>query len=149
MKKKSIKKFAGFTLVELLVVMTIIVVLASVGLVSYRSASQGARDAKRKADIETVRQALVMYKQENEDYPGVVGGTLTADRTNFTSVTGSLGAAGFLQQPYPSDTAYTYRLTSSGQGFCVCAALESTSKGNATSRACAWGTGSHYCAVQP
>lgn len=151
MKKNKNAKIAGFTLIELLVVVGIIVVLATVGLVSYRSANQGARDSKRKADIEAVRQALVLYKQENTLYPQP---SETDQLLRFTSVVGTLVNNGFLSAPGPSDpTRYAYTRKDSGQGFCVCATLEGTNnKGNATtsSGSCTiTGSGNFYCAKNP
>ncbi len=59
----------GFTLIELLVVATIIVVLSAIGLVSFTNAGKSARNSKRKSDLETVRQALVLYKSDMGAYP--------------------------------------------------------------------------------
>lgn len=53
MKSKS-----GFTLVEILVVISIIVILSALGLVAYSSAQKQARDGKRKADIDAVAKVL-------------------------------------------------------------------------------------------
>lgn len=63
------KKRNGFTLIELLVVATIIVVLSAIGLVSFTNAGKSARNSKRKSDLETVRQALVLYKSDTGGYP--------------------------------------------------------------------------------
>ncbi|NCS87105.1 MAG: prepilin-type N-terminal cleavage/methylation domain-containing protein, partial [Candidatus Pacebacteria bacterium] len=62
-------KKKGFTLIELLVVATIITILSAIGLVSFVNAGKGARDAKRKADLETVRQALVLRRSDLGNYP--------------------------------------------------------------------------------
>lgn len=60
----------GFTLIELLVAMTIVMILTVVGIVNYGSAQKNARDAKRKSDVEKVRVALEMYKQDHDGcYP--------------------------------------------------------------------------------
>lgn len=61
----------GFTIIELLVVATIIAVLVAIGSVSFANAGKSARNSKRKADLETVRQALVLYKSDNAIYPDV------------------------------------------------------------------------------
>lgn len=63
------KNKKGFTLVELLVVMTIIMVITIVGMVNYGNANKKSRDAKRKSDLESVRVALEMYRQDNGNYP--------------------------------------------------------------------------------
>lgn len=65
----KIRKKNGFTLIELLVVATIIVVLSAIGLVSFTNAGKSARNSKRKSDLETVRQALVLYKSDTGSYP--------------------------------------------------------------------------------
>ncbi len=59
----------GFSMIELLVVVTIIIVITTVGLVSYTSANQNSRNAKRKADAASIRNALVLYRAENGQYP--------------------------------------------------------------------------------
>lgn len=63
------KSLQGFTLIELLVTATIIIILTTIGLVSYSQALQGSRNARRKADLEIVRQALILYKADNGYYP--------------------------------------------------------------------------------
>lgn len=65
---ENIQAKAGFSLVEVLVVATIIIVLATLGMVSYRAASRSTKEAKCKSDLETVRQALVMYRSEEGTY---------------------------------------------------------------------------------
>jgi len=67
----------GFTFIELLVSITIILVLTSIGMVSYQSANKGARDNKRKADLEQVRAALEMYRTDNDVYPAALSGLTT------------------------------------------------------------------------
>jgi type II secretion system protein G len=72
MKKNKIQR--AFTLIELLVVISIIGILIALGVASYTTAQRKARDSKRKADLETVRQALVLYRQDNGDYGNISNG---------------------------------------------------------------------------
>lgn len=58
----------GFTLIELLIVMTIIGVLAALSLFALRGARESARDARRKADLETIRSGLEIYKADCDYY---------------------------------------------------------------------------------
>ncbi len=75
---KNVLKKRGFTLIELLVVIAIIGILSSVVLVSLTSARAKARDAKRIADVEAIRSALVLYADTNSSYPANIG-VLTTD----------------------------------------------------------------------
>ena len=54
-------KNAGFTLVELLVVISIISLLSSVVFASVNSARSKARDARRKSDLHAIQLALEFY----------------------------------------------------------------------------------------
>jgi len=58
----------AFTMIELLVSATIIILLTAIGLVSFSQTAISSRNAKRKADLETLRQALTIYKQDNAYY---------------------------------------------------------------------------------
>ncbi len=63
----SVKK--GFSLVEILVVATIIGLLAAVGTVTYTQFLKSSRDATRKSDIAKIQEALEQYKSEKSTYP--------------------------------------------------------------------------------
>ena len=60
---------AGFTLVELLVTISIISVLASVVLTSVNSARAKARDARRIADFKQIQLALELFYDSQGKYP--------------------------------------------------------------------------------
>lgn len=59
----------GFTLIELLIVIGIIVVIASLVIVSVSKARMRARDGKRIADVSTIQLALEMYRDKYQKYP--------------------------------------------------------------------------------
>lgn len=115
----------GFTMIELLVVATIIIMLTMVGLVSFRNTSKNARNGKRKADLESVRSTLVIYRADVGTYPTYAGAT----KANFDAAVADLYAADYfstqtLEDPL-NDATYFYTYTSDGQTFTLCATLES------------------------
>lgn len=59
----------GFTLIEILVVATIIGLLAGIGAVSYVTLNKSSRDARRKGDLEQLRAAVELYKSNVGTYP--------------------------------------------------------------------------------
>lgn len=73
------KKFSrGFTLIELLVVIAIIGILSSVVLANLNSSRGKARDAKRIADMESLKSALSAYQLDNQGYPNQLDDLITA-----------------------------------------------------------------------
>ncbi len=61
MLKKWAPRQKGFTIVELLIVVVVIAVLASIGLVAYSSVQARARDSIRKSDLTAVQKALSLF----------------------------------------------------------------------------------------
>ncbi|MBI2018651.1 prepilin-type N-terminal cleavage/methylation domain-containing protein [Candidatus Daviesbacteria bacterium] len=55
---KTAKNPHGFTLVELLVVISIIAILSVIGITVFGNVQQRARDARRKADIDSIAKAM-------------------------------------------------------------------------------------------
>jgi len=76
----------GFTLVELLVVISIIGLLSSFAVVSLNTARAKARDALRKGDMAQIRTALNLYYDNNLRYPTSV------DCDNFVADPAPYGA---------------------------------------------------------
>lgn len=64
------KQTRGFTLIELMVVISILAVLSIVGLTTYSHAQSIARDKKRIQDLHMIASALILYYQANHHYPG-------------------------------------------------------------------------------
>ena len=64
----------GFTLVELMVVIVIIGLLATVVMVNVMPSQDKAMATKAKADIATLEQAMEMYRLDNLTYPSGAAG---------------------------------------------------------------------------
>ena len=71
----------GFTLVELLVVISVISIISTIGYVNLKGTQDRGRDARRKQDLKAVASALISYYQDNDAYPP----PLSNPTTEFTS----------------------------------------------------------------
>lgn len=119
----------GFTLVELLTVLTIIAVLAGIGLVNFKGVQSKARDSTRKNDLRQMASALEIYFQKNDGYVNPAGGgsaNCTNDMNNFYNSLISYMA----NQKVPVDpltgARYCYISVGSGGSFRLFATLENT-----------------------
>lgn len=73
----------AFTLIEILVVITIITMLATVGAGSYSILTKNSLDSRRKADLEQIRASLEMWRSNNGTYPTLVPtGAIFSDGVN-------------------------------------------------------------------
>ncbi len=63
----------AFTLIELLVVMAIMAILTIITVSQFNTAKVKARDAQRKADLSSIKNALLMYYADYQRFPE--GGT--------------------------------------------------------------------------
>jgi general secretion pathway protein G len=63
------RRHRGFTMVELLVVISIIVILASMGMAQYRNSVVRAREAVLKEDLFRMRDAIDQYYADKTKYP--------------------------------------------------------------------------------
>jgi general secretion pathway protein G len=59
----------GFTLVELLIVISLISILAAMGLVQYRNSVMSAREATLSTDLFRLRDAIDQYYADKSKYP--------------------------------------------------------------------------------
>jgi general secretion pathway protein G len=60
---------SGFTLIELMIVMTIIAILATIAIPSYVNAVRHAREAVLREDLHTMRSAIDSYTVDKEKAP--------------------------------------------------------------------------------
>jgi len=102
-------KRKGFTLVEMLIVVTIIAILATSILVGLGGARKNARNTRRLADLKNIQNGLELYYNANEQYCPNTGrsGLVTC----FTAIN--------LRVPSEplTDRNYYYTPTPAGGGF--------------------------------
>lgn len=103
----------GFTLVELLVVIAIIAILSVVGAVIYSNLQKGARDVKRRADVNAISKAYEVIYSASGKYAALSSASFSGGKPKD-----------------PTKGEYYNWLDSNGAGFKVCAALENN-PGNA------------------
>ena len=68
-KKKSLSDQRGFTLLEMLIVISIAGVLAAVAVPRFNNAIIMANTSRVQADLQVLNSAIVMYQAENGKYP--------------------------------------------------------------------------------
>ena len=62
----------GFTMIELMVVMAIIVILTTIGMAQYRTSTIYARESVLKEDLFRMRDAIDQYYADKGQYPGTL-----------------------------------------------------------------------------
>lgn len=125
-----VMKKNGFTLVELLVVMTIIAILVGISLVSFDGIRKSARDSKRKADLESIRSALEVYRTDCRSYP--IDGSFTFGGSLVCSVNGVTYMDVIPTESLIGTYKYAYKQVSANKYY-LCAHLEGSSAGHDTS----------------
>jgi general secretion pathway protein G len=85
---------AGFTLVELLIVVIILTVLAAIIVPQFSSATLDAREATLDSNLARVRSAIELYQaQHNGTYPGANQSTGASCPSSGTAGTGAANSA--------------------------------------------------------
>jgi len=114
LRKQSTMKNRGFTFIELLVSVTIMAVMLAAAIVSYSNTNLRSRDAKRKADLETIRSALEICRSNTSTYPtSPLGNTVTCSDGTVTLRTVPTDPKTLDIYPYSRPTTTTYTLSAS------------------------------------
>lgn len=108
----------GFTLIEMLVVISIIGVLTALFLVNFMGARERSSDAARKADLNSMKTALRLYYNDYGSYPdSSENGVLLGCGPSGTSACGTsfnTSSTVYLDQ-LPEDMVYYQQ--NSGEGY--------------------------------
>lgn len=116
-------KQRGFTLVELMIVVVVIGILASVAIPSYNNYSIRGKLMEATSALSDARIKMEQFFQDNRTY---VGGTCPAATTNFTYACSNL-------------TATTYTITATGIGTTLSAYSYSINESNIKASSTPWG----------
>jgi len=121
----TISKRKGFTLIEILIVVAIIGVLASLVLVGLGPIQKRGRDARRISDLKQIQQGLELYYSRNGVYP-------VADFAGMSTalIGGSLGISDIPNDPR-AGASYLY--WSDGTTYLMQTTLEDSSNPALTS----------------
>lgn len=131
MKKRSF----GFTLLELLVVISIIGILVAVGAASFTTAQKKGRDAKRLGDMKAMQNALEQFYGRDGTYPNGCNNLSDPD----------IIPGGLPSDPKPG---MSYYVSCPGDGtYCACATLEQAGVGNSSAgnNCTSFGSGNYFC----
>lgn len=91
------KTTSGFTIVELLIVIVVIAILATISIIAYNGIQQRAKNTQTIAAVTQWVKALQMYKVDNGSYPG--SGNASCLGTGYgTGFSGSESSGGQCRQ---------------------------------------------------
>lgn len=114
----------GFTLIEILIVVAIIAILASVVLVGLGPTQQAGRDARRISDLSEVQNGLELYYNAKGQYPAPSVGTWSAGLAS-TLEGANLGINSVPSDP-SSNRSYQYWYSAGQTSYVLGAQLENS-----------------------
>lgn len=103
----------GFSLIELLVVISIIAVLSSVLVANFMGMRERARDAQKIQDLNSMKSALRSYYNDHQGYP------LTQ-----TNMVNGIGTSAYMPAISSIGFSYVYTATPDGESFVITVPLE-------------------------
>ena len=68
-RRARVKQTNGFTIIELLIVMTLIIILASIGMTQYRNTVTRADEAALKENLFRMREAMDQFYADKNKWP--------------------------------------------------------------------------------
>lgn len=75
----------GFTIVELLIVIVVIAVLATISMVAFNGVQERARLSAHKSNLTSIVKAIELYYADNNSYPGSASGSCSTWTSSLSS----------------------------------------------------------------
>jgi general secretion pathway protein G len=69
MQSQTVRRDEGWTLIEMLVVLSLVMILASMALTQYKNQVQYAKEASLRSDLFQMRDAIDQYYADKNKYP--------------------------------------------------------------------------------
>jgi prepilin-type N-terminal cleavage/methylation domain-containing protein len=141
----------AFTLVELLVVISIIGLLSTIATVSLGSARAKSRDTKRMADLRQISQAVELFSNDNSYLPQNYQGWCTYISNGGLGVAFQSDLLPYLvKTPLDPQKAnqvgdYLYINLDNKNKYMLCANMETTASNGYNFSACVGGSDYNYC----
>lgn len=131
--KKSNPNYYGFTIVELLVVIVVIAILATITIVSFTGILQKATASSLQSDLSNASKLLKMYYTDHGVYPVIPEGSNCPSKPTedpkyclkpssgntfaYSPNTGTTGASTYELSTTNNNTNYSYMMTSDSESF--------------------------------
>lgn len=138
-----ITRTRAFTLIEVLIVISIISIIISIATVSYSEIQKRARDGRRKSDIAKISVLLQRYYQDNGRYPpGNSGGSTVTSSQSYQVQTPWITGLDRYSDEVPRDPInistgaspggyfYLYETWNNGQSYHLMINLENNNDSN-------------------
>jgi general secretion pathway protein G len=111
---------AGFTLIEMLIVIAVVAILAGVVLTGVAGFQASARDSRRVGDLKNVQSFLELYFNKCNRYPGGLdagGNCTTTNPANWDALKATMENGLTSKFPSPQVSTYPYYYGVSGDGL--------------------------------
>ena len=133
---KTFTNQRGFTLVEMLIVVTLLGILATIGAGSYTKSLKRARDGRVRSDIQQIHKALELYYSMNGSYPDNTQGIYNDATINNSTFfqTGKVPHSPVSTNPQGDN----YYYTRTSDGYCLCSHALEADRGNSEDTSCTY-----------